>query len=172
MKRLLAISITLILFAYGAFAESIDYSNMSDEDLHSMIDTARNELTKRELVAGEKTVLVDQDGVQLYLTGDIDFRESSDSKYTEIGVVLINDSDRKISISIEDLYVNGWSIFAMCGASAESGKKDKATIDMSLDEAEINNFQDIEEMEFTVRVYDGESYDDLFTVGPMTVHFN
>jgi len=171
MKKLLSLILATMLLGSVALAESVDYASMTDEELHGIIDSARNELTKREMVFGEKTVLIDQDGVQFYLTGEYEFNASSDSKYTELETVLINNSDRKVTVTVDDLYVNGWQIFAMCGSNADAGKKDKGSLDMSLADAEVNTFEDIQDMEFMIRVYDSETYDDLFIVGPITVQF-
>lgn len=172
MKRLFSIALILILVGSVALAESIDWTIMTDEELHGAIDAARNELSKRELSLSENTILVDQDGIQLYLTGEHTFSDWDETKYVELGVVLVNDSDQNISVSIENLYVNGWNVYAMCGATANSGKRDKSTIDMNVAEAEVNTFEEIQDMEFSIRLYNSDSFDRILETDSITIHFN
>lgn len=174
MKRLFTLTLTLalaLLLCSCALAEGLDFASMTDEELQTVIDTARNELTNRQLIYAENTVLIDQDGIKLYLSGKNDFRLREESAYLELGTVLVNDSDKNVSILVDDLYVNGWRISALGGGHADAGKKDKSTLDMNLFEAEITAFEDIEEMEFTFRVYDSDSYDDILVCDPITVQF-
>ena len=58
--------------ATDAMGESVvanDLSKFSDDDLRAALSAIRNELTRRSLVTDEKTVIFDQDGIQVYLTG-------------------------------------------------------------------------------------------------------
>ena len=53
MRKLIALLVTIImLFSCSALAE--DYSSMTDDDLHSMLNSIRNELLKRDLVYNER----------------------------------------------------------------------------------------------------------------------
>ena len=172
MKKLFVVVLAFMLCSV-ALAEGLDWTSMTDDELHSIIDHARNELTKRELVAGEKTVLVDQDGIQFYLTGEYEFADRDvDRKMVELQTVLINDSSNNVGITIDSLYVNGWNIFALCGAQAAAGKRDKSTIDMNVFDAEVTAFEDIKEMEFTIKVYDLDTYNDIAIIDSVVVHYN
>ena len=57
MKKFLTVLLALLLLCGSCLAEGLDYASMTDAQLHDIVDAARNELTKRELVAAEKTVL-------------------------------------------------------------------------------------------------------------------
>ena len=104
MKRLFSVLMALILvFSIAAVAEGTDFASMDDAALHAMIDGARNELAKRELVAAENTVLFEQDGVTVYLTGDHEVW-GSDSYYLDLGVVLVNDSDKTVAVGVNTAY--------------------------------------------------------------------
>ena len=57
MKKFLTVLLALLLLCGSCLAEGLNYASMTDAQLHDIVDAARNELTKRELVAAEKTVL-------------------------------------------------------------------------------------------------------------------
>ena len=62
MKKFLTVLLALLLLCGSCLAEGLDYASMTDAQLHDIVDAARNELTKRELVAEGKTLLFEQDG--------------------------------------------------------------------------------------------------------------
>ena len=93
MKNMLSLILVLVLVlcAVGSAAETT-YAAMSTEQLHTAASAIRNELLKRDLVAAENVVLVDQDGVQVYMTGnnEIDWIGAF-----AIEVVVVNNSTKK-----------------------------------------------------------------------------
>lgn len=54
MKKVLAAFLALLLLCGSCLAEGLDYASMTDAQLHDIVNAARNELTRRELVAEGK----------------------------------------------------------------------------------------------------------------------
>ena len=172
MKRFTAVLFAaLFLVMNVAFAEGLDFASMSDEELHSIIGGARNELAKRELVAGENTVLFEENGVSVYLTGEHDVY-GDDTLYLELGAVVVNDTEYSIGVDLESVSINGWIVYGGGVSETEPGKRQEGTLDIDLSDAEISSYEEIEDIEFEFYVYDEETYDTLFSVDPVTVHFN
>ena len=173
MKNLVSIILAVLMLISGfAFAESTDFASMDDAALHAMIDGARNELTKRELIAAENTVLFEQDGVTLYLTGDYEVWGSDDSYYLELGAVLVNDSDVTVYATIDTAYINGWEVYGGGITDTGAGKKQKSVIDFHISDAEISTYEEVEEIEMNFWLVDAEAYEAIAEIGPITVHFN
>jgi len=172
MKRLISVILTLLMFvSCFAIAEGTDFSAMDDATLHAMINGARNELTKREMVAAENIVLFEQDGVSVYLTGKHEVW-GSDSYYLDLEAVLVNDSAASVYLYIDTAYVNGWEVYAGGITDTAAGKKQKANIDFSISEAGITTYEEIEEIEVNIWLCDSESYEAIAVLEPITVHFN
>lgn len=173
MKKFVSIVMVLVLLYSVSFAEEIDWANMSDDAIQSIIDAGRNELIKRQPVFGEKVMLIDQDGLQVYLTGKYDYLDyGEDSQYFQLEVVYINDSDTRQAISIDDVYVNGWSIYGGVLSAIDPGKKVKDTLGFDVTDAEITAYEDIQEIQLSFHSYSDETYDTLSVFGPVTVQFN
>lgn len=174
MKRLFALLLSLLMLCGTCLAEGMDYASMTDEQLHAVIDTARNELVKRELVAAEKTVLFEQDGVTVYMTGDYTIRESSisDDVYFKINIVVINDSDRDVGINIVNPSVNGWDVSNAFLSTTTAGKKSKQELTLNVVNAEVKTIEQIEDVEIAFNLYDGSTYKNFAEIAPITLHFN
>lgn len=96
MKKI-ALLLLLSLALSTACAEGLDFSSMDDAQLHTIIDSARNELAMRELVMSENVVLFEQDGVSVYLTGEYETMEyDSENLYMLLKAVIINDSNAAV----------------------------------------------------------------------------
>lgn len=172
MKRLVALVLALMLLCGPALAE-IDWTGMSDEEIRAAIDSGRNELVKRGMLAAENFVLVDQDGVQVYLTGNYSWSEyGEDYRQIELEAIVINDSDKKVTVSIDGCYVNGWEVYASGIYDTAAGKKQKDTFDVSLVEADVTVFEEIEDIEFTFRLYDSDEFETIANLDPVDVQFN
>lgn len=171
MKKLPALFLVLILLFSTCFAEGLDYSSMTDAQLHDIVDAARNELAKRELTTAGNTVLLDQDGVQVYLTGD--YTITGSSKYLVLDVVVINDSDKNISVSIDsDCSINGWAVSTMGCGETPAGKKKRAELSFKLSDAGISTYEEIEDIEMTLYLYDMDKWETVSRTETITLHPN
>ena len=167
MKRLISLILALTLLGSLALAEA-DLTTMTDDELHALVDGARRELTKRELVAGEKLVLIEQDGVTLYLTG----ANRNTNDFTYLGAVLVNDNDFPVLVTADEFSANGWDVW--CGGfdKTEAGKKKKGEITFKSVDAEIADLSEIEDIEVVFTIKNGDDYKAISSTDSMTIHFN
>lgn len=173
MKKLFVTLAVICLLAGTAAAESMDYTAMTNEELHQIINLARNELTRRELAAGSKILLFEQDGVSLYLTGGYEIQEWGTGKHVlKLEGIVINDSDQMIDVRIDTVTVNGWEVYGGIIQKVDAGKKKKDTFEIRLYDGDIHSYEEIEDIEFNFRVTASADYKKLFTVENVTVYFN
>ncbi len=159
-------------FAFAEDKEAPDFAAMTDEELHDLINGARNELKSRELAAAEDTALIDQDGVKVYLTGKYDVEKYSETANLKLEAVVINDTDKMISILFDSASVNGWDVDNSGIVEITAGHKKKGEIYLTISDAEIEENEKIEDVVFDLFVYDCDNWDKIFDVDPLTVHFN
>ena len=152
-----------------ALAPQIDYAALTDDELHELIDSARIELTTRELVASEDVVLVDVDGVQLYLTCVYDVH--GEGRYVDFAAVMVNGGEGNRGVAIDEAYINGWEVYGSSLGSIDAGKKQKGDLTFKLEDADISSFEEIEEIEIHFYVYNGDTYETLVRLDPVTLHF-
>jgi len=188
MKKLLGLVLAIMMAVIpclGTAETTYDFSSMTAEDLAALIAAAQEALLGMGVVAeeddgalhmpaegeepAEELVLFDQDGLKVVITS-IEFTEYYDLK---VNVTVINNTDYEVNISLEDVSVNDWTVYAGGVYGVQAGKKAKDYFYFSsLDEdAEVMSVEDLEYAEFTIRVYDSETYDDLFTLGPVKMIF-
>ena len=163
MKKLISVIVVIMVLFSASLAE--DYSSMTVEELHTIQDSIRNELLRRELVAGDKILLFETDGISLYLTG-----EHSDlfGSTLRLETITINDTDREINIYSE-LSVNGWDVSCSWHLDANPKKKSKGYIDFNISKADISTYEEIEEIEFRFTYwFDNDKHTKL---EPITIHF-
>ena len=86
--------------------------------------------------------------------------------------VVINDSESKIGVSLDDVSINGWNVYGSGIYDTAAGKKQTSSIEFNLTDAEISSFEEIEDIEFVVSVYDSDSYDTIATSDVVTLNFN
>ena len=154
MKKLLAIILLLILFIpqTTSFAANTDFSSMSDKDILDTIDSARAELLRRK--AEGNFIIIDQDGVQMYQTGNYRITGYSETDITmEIEVVVINNRDTPISIFDNGTSVNGWAVDLLGTSSIPAGKSKKDYISFNMYKANITQMEEIHEVEYCFKIY-------------------
>lgn len=169
MKRLAMVFLVLLLLCpVVAFAEGIDLSEMTREELHTLIDQARTELLKYEIYAGDTdVVLLDADGIKVTLQG----YEFSVDKLI-INAIIENNGDQELGVSMNDTYINGWDKYISFQQSLATGKKAKyeCTI-FHMDEVDILSEEDLDTIEFTLKIFDGD-FKTISVTEPMTLVFN
>ena len=92
MKKILVLFVALMMMVMPAMADQPDYVNMKDDELQTIVDSARNELVKRQLEEDGKILLFEQDGISVYLTGEY---ETDWMGYILIKAIVINNTDKK-----------------------------------------------------------------------------
>ena len=174
IKKVFAILLAAIIFVLipcEAFAEAPDFSAMTDEELHELIGLARNELKKRELKAEGGMILFEQDGVTVYLTGDYRVY-GSDSMYIAFAATVVNDSDYDLNVQVDSVVLNGWDVYGGGIGGITAHHKKKGEFDLCLTDADISSFEEIEEIEFNLYLYNSSEWERISTIDPIVINFN
>lgn len=160
MKRILALLVVGILVLSVSIACASDYSSLSDEELTSQYNAIRNEIVARGLKAEKKTVILEQAGVQIYISGEPSITKTwNDKHYLVIPVVIINDSGKSIAVIPEEASVNGWKADGdLSDRNVPAGKKAKAELQFLLDDTDVETVEDFEEFELWFKVYDNDDW--------------
>lgn len=167
MKKILVLFVALMMMVMPAMADQPDYVNMKDDELQTIVDSARNELVKRQLEEDGKILLFEQDGISVYLTGEY---ETDWMGYILIKAIVINNTDKKYDIHPEDttISVNGWDAAALTDLKAKPGQKKKGSIAFRPEDADIKTSDEIQDMVFYFSLrFEGGKWQHL---GPYTVH--
>ena len=149
MKKLFVIMLAVLLLFSAACAE--DFSGMTDEELYNYINLARTELLSRKAKTDEKVYVVNDDNIEIYLTG----KKKMDYDGFKLEIVFINKTDKDLGAHFTHTVVNGWetsssTFINLIGA----GKKIKDEIEINLEDADLSDYKEIEDMEFEIRIYD------------------
>lgn len=174
MKKLLALILVLLCCISTAYAET-DYSSIPLDELKAQYDAIRNELFKRGMIFDGKTVLFEQDGVTVYLTGKYEVKKNWQDEYIlELEAVVINNYSTVINVGMDNwnASVNGWDVYADGISSTNPGKKQKGMFEIKLSDADITTYEEIEEIEFQFYLYDFDNWETVSNVAPVTVYFN
>ncbi len=174
MKKFISILLAFFLLGGAAMAEGIDYASMTDVELRAILDGVRNELVKRELKAGDKILLFEQNGVSVYLTGKYQINSWGEGNHTlELEATIVNESDAKISVFFDTVSVNGWEVSGIGIVDINPGKKKKDDFKIHLNDADVTAYEEIEDIEFEFYVYDADANKTIFRLeDPVKVLFN
>ena len=116
----------------------------------------------------DEIVLAENENVSVKIT-DVD--QNNFWGYT-LKVYLENKTDRELMFTVESVSVNGYMCDPFWAASVAAGKKANEEISFSESDFESNGIEAVEEITFTLRVFDSQDWtaDDLFhqtfTVNP------
>lgn len=160
MKRLISLFLSLLLFV-PTLASAENYASMTTDELFSILDAVRVELTNRELDSNEEKVLVDADGIKWYIKGDPILSQSWNGSYTlTINTIITNSSNLNLGINLNELYINGWSVSNLACPSLAAGKKEKYEITLyNVDvDCELSNITQLEDIEFHCYTFNADSY--------------
>lgn len=179
MKTFYAAFLALMLLMAGfGCAESQDYSTLSDEALERMLNAARVELVKRgDKVFKEDTVLFEENGITVYVTGEYEFREDDLYPRIELEFGVINESDRSVNVYLGDyisgLYINGMTQAGGGIATAGPGGQSERMLPFALSQTGVMKFDQLQDMEMHFYITDSADEEDvLFTVDPVWMQFN
>lgn len=148
MKKCIVFLLFLTLcLAFSASAE-IDFSTMTDDDLTTMIDMARNEIYRRELVYHDDEIIVldDYEGITFKLTS-INTHDLDINNRITIGYIYINNSNSESSVFIDRCAVNGWECKNHGATTSDAGHKKKDQFILYANEAGLEEDEKAEEIE-------------------------
>ena len=152
-------SIEKIEFSFRAYDE--DYEDLVDSGLVE-IKTSKSDSFKAP-AAPEGTSLFNKDGIELVVVKYA--KDGVDEYYAEPTLVMYakNTTDKKLTISSDDLYVNGFKVDATYYETLDPGKCSVSTIifyEEYLEKSKIEK-DAIEEFELNFKVYDSDTYDTI-----------
>lgn len=84
-----------------------------------------------------------------------------------------NDTDKNVVVSSEDVSINDFSMkYTSLYAEVEAGKKTNDVMDLYSSELEENGIDKVEKVEFKLKCYDRDSFDDIWNTDPITITLN
>ncbi|MBR5962135.1 MAG: hypothetical protein IKZ98_14220 [Clostridia bacterium] len=179
MKRFLSVILILSLIFSISISYADNYSSMTDEELKEQLSLIRNELTIRGFKAEKKTVILDQNGVQIYINGEIwidRLYSWSDSYSLYIPVVVVNDTNKNITLYPDNASLNGWTTdITHSMDTIPAGKKAKGNLLFALGDTDVERLSDFEDAEFTIKVYNKDDWFGDMVVEqtkPITIYAN
>ena len=151
----------LLTFSF-AYAE-MDFSSMSDDELHALISGAESELSKRSAEESSDLVLYDENGIKLYMTGEYVFKKTTTGNTEYLlyyDCIAENNSNGPVEFLGLDSSVNGWdtgdvNFFGKSTAdlTPSSGKKAMGKFCISMAGTDVTKYKDIKTLEFTLGLY-------------------
>ena len=143
------------------------------------VSFATAETADKYVVDGEKTILIDEPEIVIYLTGKNEAIDNcngiSGNFMFHLGCVVENKSDEAIGSIMFNGVINGWSLgsnYTMSNTSGiQPGTKAKTEIWFTTEGTEISSLEELESMNLTFVVED-ENYQSIIEVSTGEVHFH
>ena len=133
-------SIIFATFPSCAYA-SFDATNYSNDELVSIVAACNAELELRNDI---KNVWVDENGLKIIFDGlGYSYFEDMDDLFFEIYVTVINGTQKKVSIRIDDLYIDGWQEDNRGDISLEANRNTREKFISDLYKTEIKTIEDL-----------------------------
>ncbi len=175
MKKILAVLLVSLFLLGNLCAYADNYSSMTDEELKQAYNSIRNEIILRGLIAENNTVVLDKNGVKIYINGTPSIKDGWSGKSLIIPIIIVNGSSKSINVFTDDESVNGWTAdCSISNSQVAAGKKAKAEFQFDLDATDLTAIKDLEEVEFTMYVYDNDNWFGTKVVdktNPITLYF-
>lgn len=161
MKKLISLFLIALMLLCGveSYAEEIDLSGMTEEQLITLINNARLELVKYHPSAMDGTVLYEDDNVRITLVGS---PEIDDYDSLLLHVIVENHTDHNLTVSLRNVSCNGWAIWD-AGLSVPANKKIKGDFDFmsAVTDAELESGDDVQDVEADLEYFDSDTWDDI-----------
>lgn len=133
-----------------------------------------DEITLQTSAAGTYTQTYDDSGKVIYDTNGIKVvAKSADDEFLGKGVVfyLENNTDRHVVVNGENISVNGYMMTDLFYADLASQSHAVDILTLLSSDLQNNAIDTIEEVDLTLRITDYDSYDNIDTTSPITLHF-
>ena len=133
-----------------------------------------DEITLQTSAADTYTQTYDDSGEVIYDTNGIKVvAKSADDKFLGKGVVfyLENNTDRHVVVNGENISVNGYMMTDLFYADLAPQSHAVDILTLLSSDLQNNAIDTIEEVDLTLRITDYDSYDNIDTTSPITLHF-
>jgi hypothetical protein len=156
-KLFAAFLVFLMVFSSSAvMAESVDLSAMTADELVSLIDDARLELSKYLPVVADGVVLYEDENIKITLNGEISIEYGD----LVVPVIIQNYTDRNLLIGLNNASCNGWDIMeGSLSVNASKKAKDEITFYSAEEDADLTSVDDVEDITCTIRYFDDDDWD-------------
>ena len=174
MKRYLSFLLVCVLLSSASVAFAADYSSMTESELKKEFDAIRNELTVKGLIAENKTIIIDNEIIKIYINGDVEVRppfKGSDELCLYIPVVIVNNTEYNINISCINSSINGWTAFCMFDTyKLPSRKKAMTELEFYIKDTDIAKASDFSDAEFSIHIEDKDTHKDIINTDQITIY--
>ena len=171
MKRVILLTVVLLVCAvFTALAER-DYANMTNDELYQIINQVNAEIEKRNLSANpENTVIFDALGTTITVTGVEVKKTWNYNTGLILHTTIVSASDYSIKGMIINSAVNGWEVDSTGIIEISAGHKEKADFSFDLEGAEVETLDQVEtlELSFSYTIAGRYVYTDT---KPVTIYF-
>lgn len=149
--------------------ESVPEKEMLEEEMATEEETKdESENVNDSKEAFEQQTLLDQDGIVITAIKMVEDELWGNG----IKLLIENNTDRNIGVSLNELIVNDYMIDDLFVASVASGKKANETLYLDEDDLERAGIDTIGQIEFYFHIYDATSYDTMFDADGVTLKTN
>lgn len=154
----------------------IDTNKDTTENTKAAVEvlTEKEEITENittqaeteEIQQAAEEVLYESDGIKIVYKG---YTAEELFQSAKFDIYIENNSDKNISVSLDELNVNGYTISCLFYEEVPAGKKANAQIDLYSTQLEENNIESIGVVEFALHATDSSTYDRLFETETITI---
>jgi hypothetical protein len=163
MRKVIAFVLLVVLVAgiptiAFAAAPSINWQDLNNQEIISVVDAGNRELAQRQAVEEDMVVLADTPEVMIYLTRRYAVNEmNQDSIRLDLETVFVNKTDKEITIMPKYVTLDSWDCTALCMEQLAAGKMKKDKIMINLADAGYSKMEDVKNYEFCFKVYDSSN---------------
>lgn len=113
-------------------------------------------------------VLYSSDDIILYYKGFEDEYGFFGGK--KVNFLIVNNSKRNVTVMADEIYVNGILMeTASLNADCASRRKVNKSVDFYTSELDLNKIDEVNEIEFSLKCNDSDTYDDIWDAGTVTI---
>lgn len=158
----------------STFADMEFSFHIIDEEWETYLDSEM--ITVRTAAADTYIQAYDDSGVEVFNSNGIRVvskgLNSGDIFGTGVVFYAHNDTDATVIISDRDCSVNGFMIDPSLYMEITPGKHAVDDMDFFASQLEENDITDINDIEFSLHIYDSDTWDDIANSDPITLHFD
>ena len=114
-------------------------------------------------------VALDESGIRFIVRG---VNQEGSTWGTDVGVYIENNSDKDVTILVNSVSVNGYMLDPYFSCDVAAGKVAYSAISFDDDTLTANGISSLENMEFSVGIYNYSSWDIIFVSDPIQVTFS
>ena len=160
MKKIIACILILIIMASSASAYAdVDWNSMSNDQIADEINRGRAVIASRMPDDPNHLTVVNQDGIEIYLTRAGQIVENYDGKtYIQLEAVVVNGIDTEINIGDNGCCINGWAVDTAGIIQVPAGRMKKDYLGFCLTDAGISTMEEIKDMDFRLYAFSSQDF--------------